>query len=506
MPATFGEVRSLASDILGRTKLAMAAGITFAGLRDLWRALGYKRELTTGDYRARFERNEIAYRIVTAFPRATWKGSGELIEDETTMDSTEFEAAWFELTYRLKIWPLFRRADVLAGLGDYATILIGAAGKLNEELPQMNGPQDILYLQPYAQDDLKVDKLETDPLSERFGEPLTYKLKRGRLKDVKVIGQTNNQTDSEVHWTRVIHVSDGLLDDNLNGTPRLRSTWNRIDDLEKVVGSGSEAFWLRAHQGYHFDLDKEVDTALLEDKEKMGEEAEKFAHGLSRIFRSKGMKVKALGSDVANFKGNVESLLSLISAGCEIPQRILLGSERGELASTQDRDNWSERVNDRRSEYAEPYVVRQLIDRFIHYGAMPEPMEYEVRWPSHEPSDMEKAELSDKIAGANQKQGSQIVTTNEMRDKIWGLPPLEEMEVEEEGNVEEIDEGESQEDDEEDERVVAAARNAAKRRRRIQGTVLDKRRHWWRSRQKSPRQPFSTTNVVKREPEVTTAA
>jgi hypothetical protein len=44
--------------------------------------------------------------------------------------------------------------------------------------------------------------------------------------------------------------------------------------------------------------------------------------------------------------------------------------------------------------YLTPYVVRQLIDRLIAAGTLPEPKEYSVVWPDlAAPSDKDKAEV-----------------------------------------------------------------------------------------------------------------
>jgi hypothetical protein len=75
--------------------------------------------------------------------------------------------------------------------------------------------------------------------------------------------------------------------------------------------------------------------------------------------------------------------LDLIAATTNIPKRILLGSERGELASTQDSENWNAFVEERQSEHCEPRIVRPFVTRLVDVGVLPAPTDcYEVRWPS----------------------------------------------------------------------------------------------------------------------------
>ena len=71
--------------------------------------------------------------------------------------------------------------------------------------------------------------------------------------------------------------------------------------------------------------------------------------------------------------------MKLISAASGIPLRIMTGSERGELASTQDDGNWASRIEERQLHFAEPMILRPLIDRLIELRALPEPSDGEYQ-------------------------------------------------------------------------------------------------------------------------------
>jgi hypothetical protein len=71
----------------------------------------------------------------------------------------------------------------------------------------------------------------------------------------------------------------------------------------------------------------------------------------------------------------------MISAVTGIPKRILSGSERGELASTQDSGEWKTYVQSRREDHAEPRIIRPFIDRLIELGILPKPDKfYRIDW------------------------------------------------------------------------------------------------------------------------------
>lgn len=436
-----------ANALLERKAFADEHGLTFwseaegAYQRDLFAVAGYlsSKQLTTAVYRSRYSRGGIAERIIEAYPKATWAGGADIVEDPDPGTETPFEEAVWALFNRLGAYDRIERADILAGLGHYGVLLIGAKrsggakSTLDKELPRLNGPDAILTLTPLADDHAKVKSEVLDPEDERFGLPLLYEVDLG----AGLTGQKITDRRRVVHWSRIIHVAEGLLENDLLGKPRLRACWNRLDDLEKILAGGSEATWKRADPGIHANVPLfSPDGKVLEFKDAdlaaMKEEVELYRHNLSRFIKTRGVELEQLESSVPAFGGNAEAVMSQISAITEIPVRLLTGSERGELASTQDASNWADRVDRRRQRFGTA-VLRQLVDRLIKYGALPEPAEYEVAWPEiDELNEEEKATVAGLIATANLNQvhagEPPIMATNEIRDRIFKIGPIEEIE------------------------------------------------------------------------------
>lgn len=424
MVATLGQLRST---------LARASGLTFEGTRNVGAALGYKDKLTVQDYRERYERHEMAGRIVDVFPEETWRNGAELIEDEKTEKLTTFEAEWNELALRIWPWVAFKKADQLAQMGRFAIVLIGAPGDLGNPLPKLKGQKDILFLRPMGEEEASIQDgdLDLSTNSPRHGLPNYY-----RLKNVGVKGE------QKTHWTRVLHVADGMLDDRLYGLPRLKRVWNRLDDLQKLAGGGSEAFWLRAHQGYVATVDPDVQM----DEPKIAAlqtQIEDFANGLRRTIGQQGVDFKALGSDTADFSNNVDAIVGLIASGTGIPKRILMGSERGELASSQDAKAWDDRISDRRTQYGEPSVVRPFVERLIEFGGLSKPTQYTVRWPEIQNfTQDEQLAMAVKAASVNKQMGRVVILPDEIRGRYLGLPPLDEMDIPEDLDPQKVQERE----------------------------------------------------------------
>lgn len=420
----FRTLGALATSLMNRSRFGLGGSITFGGKRDLFEALGYKRVLRIEDYWARYNRNGVAARIIEAKPQDTFRGGGDLIEDRDPQKITAFEQAWYDLDKRLRVWSVFQKADILAGIGQYGVIVFGAPGKLDTPLESCK-PDDLKFLVAYAQDDAVVTEFDNNEFSARYGLPLYYTIKRTAITPLTGVtsnGAGNNLIGQKVHFSRVLHVAE-ILDDRTYGTPRLQRVWNLLDDLEKVTGGGAEAFWKRADAGMQISLDP---TMQLEPDElaRMQEETDDYIHGLKRVVRTRGVEMKQLGSDVANLGPSAESIIAQLSASTGIPQRILMGSEQAKLAAIQDRSNWDERIEARRTEYAEPYIVRPFVNRMIELGVLPKPKEdWYIGWSQvRTMDDGEKADLGNRLADINQKTGTDVVEPNEIRE-ILGLAP-----------------------------------------------------------------------------------
>lgn len=354
-----GVMRGLASALVSRFDFARQAGVTFGGKRDVYNVLGYPAALDVQDYRGRYQRGGVARRIVDAFPSATWSRDVRVVDDPDPGEETEFETAVVELLTRLDAWRRLQRADRLARLGHYGVLIIGATGELEDELPPTLSADDVLYLTPLAEDRATIHEFELDPRSPRFGLPITYRVVLGSPSGT--VGSSLNTLTRLAHWSRVVHVVEDTEEDEVFGEPALRAVWNYLEDLDKLVGGGSEAAWRNMDRGLHFDIDPNVQLSD-EEVQAMRDQVDEFTHNLSRVVSTTGGRLTPLGTSIASFGPNVDTVLKLISATTGIPVRILTGSERAELASTQDRTNFADRVAERREDFATP-VTRQLVDK-----------------------------------------------------------------------------------------------------------------------------------------------
>jgi len=305
----------------------------YEGRRDVYKALGYNRNISVQQLRYRYERGGIAKALVDIRPETTWSGRNELTVDGNPSEELNITAR------NLRLWRIMFRADLFAEITGYSGILILGG-------PLSSPPSYVGGLAVWGADRLKINRIDEE------GRPALYDL---RLP--------NGQSEV-VHGDRVIHIADAYLDSNLIGLPRLVPIWNRLDDLDKVLGAGSEGFWRGAFPGLHFNYEGEGD--LSDDQLKqLREQADEYEHDARRSLRTSDVTVTQLLTDVVDFSAQTEALVAQVAATCRVPQRVLMGSERAHLASTQDRIEWYERINERRYEYVEPDVVARTVARLI---------------------------------------------------------------------------------------------------------------------------------------------
>jgi hypothetical protein len=98
-----------------------------------------------------------------------------------------------------------------------------------------------------------------------------------------------------------------------------------------------------------------------------------YMDGLQRYLALTGVSAKTLAPQVVDPTPQIEVQIQAICIKMGIPKRIFEGSERGELASSQDSSAWNGRIRARQDNYLTPRLIVPFIDRLIAVGVLPEP-------------------------------------------------------------------------------------------------------------------------------------
>lgn len=407
MKRTTGKVQTLSIDereasILQhyssiRTMLSSVMGRQYKGKRNLYEALGYpvEEELDYTYYYAKYQRQDIASAVIDRPADKTWTGVIQLLEENTIPTDSELSKAWHLLDKKFKTKPLLKKLDKMASLGTFALLLFGFDDvKEDKDFKRaVGGEVKLLYLKAIAEDSVKVLKWEENASNPRYGKPKIYQIITSKP------GNLGNTSQMEIHHSRVIHVNTESLESDIYGRPDLHPIINRLVDIEKVLGGDAEMFWRGARPGYTA-LAKDDYSMGPEEIEKLEAELTKYEHDIRRFITAQGVDIKALEQQVADPTAHLDVQLQAISAQTGIPKRILIGSERGELSSAQDKNEWLALIQTRQTEHAEPVILRPFIDKCMEHSILPKTV-YSVLWVDiFAPSEKDKVEIGKRRAEA----------------------------------------------------------------------------------------------------------
>lgn len=411
---------------------------------------GYPEGISSHDYQTAYDRWWAASRVVEVLPKETWQTSPSVYEDEDAEVTTPFEEAWDALNRRLRsehswyqdekggaVWEYLLRADILSGIGRYGVILIGLSdgqslnspvhsvaefnsvpavrnekGKLvpkdehwqsgltgngrygltTNSAPDAKSSLQVTYLRVFPESLADVVTWEYNRTSPRYGMPLEYSLQMGG--DSSVDGGGTVAETLTVHWTRVIHVADthhSAGPSEVLAVPRMQQVFNNLMNIHKIQGASPEGYWKSCFTGLGFNADDDTDFNLSQFRDMM----EGYGNSQQKYFITKGMSVTPLAPSVVDPTPHVKGQIEAICIKLGIPVRIFMGSERGELASTQDDGAWNDRIRLRQNGYVTPRLIVPFVDRLIMLGCLPEPKGYSVCW-----DDLESATAGEKAGVA----------------------------------------------------------------------------------------------------------
>lgn len=402
-------LKTLASAV-SRLAIATQLGKGYDNNRDIYTALGYKRNPSTRDYLEMYKFTGVGKRVVEAYPSYSWLGGIELTSPKGT--SSALSKKWAKLCEDTNALTYLQRADTMSGVGKYGILLLGTDdGKaLSEPLVSAKA---ITYFGVYTEISASIDTFVTDPTNPRNGLPEYY-----------TIQVTENRAE-RVHHTRVLHLAEGLTEDDVYGTPRLRAVYNYVNNLELLTGAASEMYWRGAFPG--MSLEAEADASFdPEGRADLQSQLESYVHNLRRTLTVQGVQVKQLSPTAISPTDYIQAQYTAISAATHIPNRILTGSERGQLASEQDEKSWVNAVTARRDQYLTPMVLRPFITRLQEIGILPQG-KYNIKYADlMTMDDKTRSQIGDNLTRALynylRAPGAHIaMPINTFLKEVWGM-------------------------------------------------------------------------------------
>lgn len=280
--------------------------------------------------------------------------------------------------------------------GRVAPSLVANEADSDGDEPQVTfkpGKRQLTYLRVLPESQAMVTRWEMNRTSPRFGQPVSYLCTINSAWDTNTSQLASSpQVSLNVHWTRVVHVVDNRQSSPVIGRPRMQPVLNRLLDLDKIFGAAGEGYWKGCFTGLSVESHPQLGGQVKSNKRELRDALENYDNSLQRSLILMGMSAKTLAPVVTDPTPHVKANEGAICVQLAMPVRIFQGSERGELASSEDDGKWNDVLRTNQRTHCTPDVIVPFVDRLILVGVLPEPEEYHVDWPDLESqTDQEKA-------------------------------------------------------------------------------------------------------------------
>lgn len=261
----------------------------------------------------------------------------------------------------------------------YFGIQFGPSQRFSDAPPK--DKRKLLFLRCFDESLVQVVRYEWNIRNPRFGLPVMYRI---TLNDPRQphSGVGLPLATVYVHWSRVIHIADNLHASEIFGVPRMRPNLNRVLDLRKIYAADGEGYWRNAFTILSAETHPQLGGDALLDRSEISNEFMRLFAGTQRQIVTRGLAVKTLAPQVVDPTPHIAVQLEAICIQLGCPVRVFKGSERGELASSQDDESWNERKRERQINYLTPKVIVPFVDRLIQLGILSLPRKKAEKAPA----------------------------------------------------------------------------------------------------------------------------
>lgn len=392
---------------------------------------GYPETVTFAQLWQLYVRNGIANAAVEKTVLKVWEDNPALQIGSEPNDETKAEKELLDKLAKLRFWQHFAEADRRSMVGRYSGLIFRFADDktMKEPVERVAGLDALVEVIPAWEGQLEVFNWDTEETSETYGQPTMY-----AFNEAAFDGNQHKTRSFELHPDRVIILS---RDGSIHGESMLLPGYNALVDWEKVRGAGGEGFWKNAKSAPTLQIDKDAQISDMatamgvkpeEVADKMDEQVEDYSKGFDSMLLLQGMEAKQLSVTLPQPEEFLRGPLQEFSASFSIPLKVLVGSQTGERASTEDAEEWSKTCNSRRTNILIPTIM-EMLERFRLFGVISDD-DWQPIWTDlTESSAKDKIDRADKMSGVNEKHirsgGTEpVFNENEIREAA-GYEPLE---------------------------------------------------------------------------------
>lgn len=332
----------------------------------------------------------------------------------------------------LRVWQNLAEADRRSMVGAYAGVILRLADSkaFDQPVARVGGGLDgLVEIVPAWEGQLTVSEWVSDPTSIDYGKPAMFQFNEA------AVGRSKGPRNFLVHPDRVVVWS---ADGTVNGRSALEPGFNALLTMEKIIGAGGEGFWKNAKSGLILEVDasanieamaKAMGVPASEIVDLMNDQVDDWQKGFDSQLMLQGMKANAPQITLPSPEHFFAIALQEFAASLSCPLKILIGSQTGERASTEDAAEWAKTSMSRRSGQVIPNIML-VVARLERFGILAE-KDWHLAWTDLTESSMgEKIDRAGKMADVNQKMkdsGEIIFTPEEIRATV-DLEPLSDAE------------------------------------------------------------------------------
>lgn len=401
---------------------------------DHYKDFGYPEEVTFDLAYKAYTRNGLASAGVDKTVAKTWQDAPWLQEfardDGDDTPETKLEADIRKRFSELRFWQQLAEADRRGLVGAYSGVILQLADDqaFDQPVTRVSGGLDgLVEVIPAWEGQLTVSAWHSDQRdAATYGKPKMFAFQEAAVDQSKSQPrQFNVHPDRVVIWSK---------DGTVNGRSFLAPGYNDLVTLEKISGAGGEGFWKNAKSGLSLQIDKDakiesmaqaMGVEVTEVVDKMEEQVKDFNAGFDASLLMQGITATPMQVTLPSPEHFWAAPLQSYAASIFMPLKILVGSQSGERASTEDAAEWNKTAMSRRTGEVIPNIM-DIVRRFVRFGILAD-KDWHLDWSDlTETSQEAKVALADKMADVNQKMkdtGEFVFTTEEMRG-VTGREPL----------------------------------------------------------------------------------
>lgn len=347
-----------------------------------YKDFGWPENLTFPQLYRMYCRNSIASAVVDKTISKVWQDDPEVWETTDPQKST-IEADISRRFADIRIWQRLADTDRRSMVGRYSAAILRLADGLPFDQPVSRVPggvMGIVGIIPAWESQLYPAMWDQNVASEAYGMPTMFQFSEASIGDMPNAAPRS----FAVHPDRVIIWSE---DGTVVGRSELESIYNDLIDVEKIKGAGGEGFWktsrgalmVEAPDGVSPDqLAQSMGVSVSGLRDEINNQMDDFQSGFDKGLMLGGLKATALAISMTSPEHFFAGPINSIAAARMIPVKVLMGSQTGERASTEDAREWNLTCNSRRLNRCKPLIL-EMVNRFERWGIIPK-RDWFVSW------------------------------------------------------------------------------------------------------------------------------